>query len=138
MQNDTTSYASPESVEQKLAEWDDNILTCRTFGHNFQAGSAVKNNRLKYWRLVRRCPRCKAEKVMEVSFRGRVYSSHIDYSQTDGYLATGMGRIIGEGKDMLRLATITRTFDVRTLSAAEAKEDAPRSRKTRVGLGMEN
>lgn len=130
-------YASPEAVEQKLAEWDDNVLTCRTFGHNFEASTATQNKRLKYWRLIRKCARCRAEKVMEVSFRGQVYSSFIDYTPTDGYLASGLGRIIGDAKDVVRLAAITRTFDIRTLTAAEAREDIPRSQKTRIGVGME-
>lgn len=136
--SDSPAYATPEAVESKLSEWDDNVLTCRTFGHNFEASTATKNNRLKYWRLIRKCARCKAEKVMEVSLRGQVYSSFIDYSPTDGYLASGLGRIIGAAKDVVRLAAITRTFDIRTLTAAEAREDLPRSHKTRVGVGMED
>jgi hypothetical protein len=130
--------AAPLSeVEAHLKEWDDTIVTCRAYGHDFKPYSVQPNERLGYFKVVRLC-RCKAEHHAEVAMAsGHVFSSWIDYSHTNGYLLEGVGRIMGDARDRVRLDAIVRTFPQLKMTAKEQREDRPRSYHTRQALGLE-
>jgi hypothetical protein len=66
---------------------------------------------------------------MELSERGHVYASW--YTYADDYLTQGLGRIMGEGRDVLRLATIVRVYNVTELTGNAAKENVQRSSAAR-------
>jgi hypothetical protein len=48
--------------------------------------------------------------VMELDSRGHKIKSTIEYA--DDYLTKGIGRIVGDARDTLRLATIMKTYNV--------------------------
>lgn len=126
------AWASPEAVQREARNWTDDQLECRTYGHRWNPSRAVHYRRFRYFRVVQLCGRCTAERVMELSERGTVLASWYQYP--DGYLSHGLGRIAGDARDALRLATITRVYDVSI--ATKADEEAPHSSVTRAALGM--
>lgn len=127
--------ADPAAVEEAAEQWSDEILKCRIDGHRWDDSRATKNDRYKFVRIVQVCPRCESERVTEQSFHGEVYSRYIDYSE--GYLLVGLGRITGEGRNMLRMTSVERLFQVQTLRGNAAKKELPHSRHAREALGLE-
>lgn len=134
---DQVSAAPLHAVEAQLKVWSDQIVMCRAYGHDFKPYSVQPNPKLGYFKVVRLC-HCKAEHHSEVSIAsGRVFSSWIDYQHTDGYLLEGVGRVIGDGRDRVRLDAILRTFPQQRMTAKQQREDRPRSYHTRLALGLE-
>lgn len=127
----TPMWAPVEDVRAIARDWDDDVLMCRTYGHPWQPEMARLMAREGYYAVSQRCPRCKTRKHSELSLKGRVYASWYEYAE--GYLTEGVGRIVGEAKDELRLATVTRVF---SLAVVKAKRDTetPRSIHTRQGV----
>lgn len=124
-------YASPTEVERQAARWSEAFLECRLYGHNWRPSSATFHNVYRYWRIVQQCPRCTSERVAELDSHGAVTSQQIDYA--DGYLTDGIGRIVGDARDTLRLAAVQRLYTVRKTRKAE---DKPHSSATMRALGM--
>lgn len=127
--------ADVKEVTRHARGWSDSVLLCRTYGHQWTPGYARYNGRYKYWAVMEKCGRCDAERHRELDQRGKRTSSYIRYPE--GYLLEGMGRIVGEARDMLLLTTITRTFDVEKVNGKRADADLPHSRATRRELGIE-
>ena len=123
---------SNADVAQHAAQWDEGVLQCRTYGHVWQPSNATHNKRYRYYSIVQLCPRCGTERNMELSERGHVYASW--YSYPEDYLVVGLGRIMGEGRDVLRMATITRTYNITEITGKAAMEDTPRARATREAI----
>jgi hypothetical protein len=122
-------------VQRAAAGWDDEVLKCRTDGHRWEDSRATRNDRYKYIRIVQVCPRCVSERITEMDFYGEVFDRHIDYSE--GYLLVGLGRISGQGRNVLRMTSVERLFDVQVVRGHKAQEDLPKSGRTRRGLGLE-
>lgn len=122
-------------IEDLARQWPDEYLSCRTYGHLWQPYRASHNTRLRYWRSVRICPRCNTEKTEEISERGMILASW--YTYPDGYQTKGLGYIGGEARGAIRLQALTRTFEQEKLTAKQAREDIPRSRRTRREIGLE-
>lgn len=113
-------WASLDDVERLADQWTPDILRCRTYGHLWEPQQATYNSKYRYYKVVQICRSCDSYRNMELDSRGHVVSQSIDYA--DGYLSKGVGRIIGDGRDILRLQTVLKTFDVRKTS----KGDRPR------------
>jgi len=124
-------YATPTEVESQASRWSEDFLECRLYGHHWKPSSATFHGVYHYWRIVQVCPRCTSERVAELDGHGRVTSQAIHYAE--GYLTDGIGRIVGDARDTLRLATVQRIYAVkRTRKASEL----PHSRATRKALGL--
>lgn len=98
-------YADTEEVRDFAADLSDKYLECRDTGHIWRRRAATWSNTLGEYRRVHRC-RCGCERTQRLSDKGAILSSTIHYP--DGYLHSGMGRIVGEGRDALRLETMGR------------------------------
>lgn len=99
-------YADPHEVADFAADLSDRFLECRDTGHIWKRLSARWYPHLGEYRRVHRCRGCRSERTQRLSDKGAVLSTTIDY--TEGYLATGLGRIVGDGRDLLRLETMGR------------------------------
>lgn len=99
-------YADPAEVSDFAAELSDKFLECRDTGHNWRRLAARWSPHLGEYRRVHRCRSCRAERTQRLSDKGAILSSSIDYP--DGYLHKGLGRIVGDGRDLLRLETMGR------------------------------
>jgi hypothetical protein len=115
--------ADASEVKRQARQWTDDVLECRTYGHIWRPHSARYNSRYKYWQVVQRCQRCTSERRRQLTQRGKRTSSYIDY--VDGYLSEGLGRITGEAREILELATITRVFTVERVSGKAAEAEPP-------------
>lgn len=102
---DDDSYAQLSDVKQFASELPDKYLHCRDLGHNwmpFQAGAYRDGGYL----VVHRCSRCRTKRRRDLSPSGIPLRSN--YEHPDGYLTEGIGRIVGEGRGLLRLESVQR------------------------------
>lgn len=83
----------------------ESFLYCREMGHNWRPLSAGRFKDGGYERILR-CSRCRTERHQEITARGVVFSNK--YVHPEGYLHKGMGRIVGDGRGLLRLESIRR------------------------------
>lgn len=100
------TYADPKDVAQWAEELTASYLECRELGHLWRPFAARWVPEDRYYERVLRCTRCKTKRVQTLSRRGEVVLSH--YVYPDGYQSNGMGRIVGDGRDALRLESLTR------------------------------
>jgi hypothetical protein len=77
-------------------------LQCRDFGHSWRPFTARQVKHIYEQQL--RCSRCHTLRKRLLSMRGEVLSSSYEYA--DSYVIKGLGRIVGDEKDHLRLASI--------------------------------
>lgn len=104
--------ANRNDVEQFASGLQRQKLLCRTYGHSFAPFTVnvgnIENPRMGvYYEQTLRC-RCGVKRRLLLSRSGSVVSSSYIYSESDGYLSHGLGRIVGEGKDALRIEALTR------------------------------
>lgn len=107
----TTGYASPGEVEQFAHQLPEAYLTCRDLGHSwrpFTARALPRREGGGFERVVK-CSRCPTRRVEHLSTSGERLASNMAYPK--GYLHKGLGRIVGEGRDVLRLESVTRVLD---------------------------
>lgn len=81
-------------------------LECRELGHTWRPWRASQGADRVSWERVLRCSRCRTERVQTLSLRGHVVSNH--YVYPDGYTSRGLGRLVGDDRDSLRLESLNR------------------------------
>lgn len=101
-------WADPQEVAEFAADLELEWLYCRTYQHNWKPWTAHWSDHEGCYDVKIRCSRCTTKRVQKMSDKGSILSSHYDYPE--GYLHEGMGRIVGEGRDMLRLESVTRVL----------------------------
>lgn len=104
-------FAKPRDVEEFALNLRHQSLMCRTYGHGFNPYVVniveLEGSTGTYYEQILRC-KCRVRRVLLMNDRGAVLRSHYDYSHAPGYLAQSIGRIVGEGRDVLRLEAVTR------------------------------
>lgn len=98
-------FADTADVEKFATQLPDSFLQCREFGHSKRPYTAIRT-RTGFERTVR-CTRCKTVWEQVLDRHARMITSRPRYA--DGYLAKGIGRIVGDGRDVLRLESVERT-----------------------------
>lgn len=126
---DKPDYADPLDVEAFAKDLPDEFLLCRELGHNWLPYGIPGRYRDGGYQRVLRCNRCKTERHIEISNRGVVTASQ--YKHPDGYLLEGLGRIVGEGRGVLRLASITRERG-KDRNAAKRADTTAKKRRTEL------
>ncbi len=102
-----TVFADPVAVRRQAKLWGDTVLQCRTLGHNWEPKVAVHNRKDRYFYLEQHCARgCGTIRHQEMSERGHIFAQW--YGYLDGFLSLGLGRIVGEARDELRVAVVGR------------------------------
>lgn len=112
----TTMYAEPTEVAEFASTLPVSHLHCRELGHNWKPWVARSDAEGGGYERALRCTRCRAERWQVLSLSGAVVKSH--YVYPDGYVHQGMGRIVGEGRDALRLESLTRALDKSRMQVA--------------------
>jgi hypothetical protein len=110
--------ANMRDVEKMAGNLSDNFLHCRDFGHNWKMADVRREGRGFTRRMY--CPSCKLDKFQTLDSRGVVVDQKMRYPE--GYLIQGMGRVNGDGKAVLRLASV-----VRAVEKTEGKQKAAAS-----------
>lgn len=101
-----TNYADVGEVEAFAQGLPERYLHCREMNHNWRPFT-VGRYRDGGWERVLRCVRCKCKKVQHLDAAGMIVGT-AKYEHPKGYLHEGMGRIVGEGRGVLRLESIAR------------------------------
>lgn len=84
-------------------------LQCRELGHNWRPWVARYDEEHNSYERALRCVRCRTERWETIGLSGSKLGAH--YKYPENYAApAGMGRIVGEGRDALRLESLTRTL----------------------------
>lgn len=99
-------FADPAEVRDFAAELDEALLQCRELGHLWSPWTASWSGEEGCYHRTLRCDRCTTERNQSLSDRGAVLTN--SYVYPEGYLHEGMGRIAGDGRDMLRLESVLR------------------------------
>jgi len=102
-------YAGTSEVERFAATLKTAHLECRELGHIWKPYTARFVPDQKCYERTLRCSRCLSERQELLDAWGGKLSNHYRYS--DGYQHKGRGRIMGEGRDVLRLESVTRFID---------------------------
>lgn len=108
--------ASIRDAEEFASSLKKAHLTCRAYGHNPYPSNVnvvtLEGSRKRYYEQVLRCRnRCgvKWRLLIDMNTGMQLYR-HADYSEANGYLAKGIGRLGTEGKGVVRLQAITQHF----------------------------
>lgn len=104
-QRNEDGSAHADSVAEFAESLPERFLYCREMGHNWRPFSAGRHKDGGFERVLR-CTRCKTRRVQTINDRGIVLASR--YEHPEGYLSHGLGRIVGEGRGVLRLESIKR------------------------------
>lgn len=100
-------WADTNEIAAFAQDLPEEFLLCREMGHRWLPHDAEQHDDDSFTRVLR-CPRCKTRKVQDISARGAIVRTQ--YRHPDGYLHEGMGRIVGDGRGVLRLESIKRTI----------------------------
>lgn len=98
--------AEPSEVESFAQSLKMSYLMCRELGHNWRPATARYVRSQKVYERSLRCVRCTCERQQVLDASGSIISTH--YVHPEGYLHKGLGRIVGEGRDVLRLESLNR------------------------------
>jgi hypothetical protein len=101
--------AEPSEVEQWAHTLKQSWLLCRELGHNWRPHTARFVPEQRAYERSLRCTRCTCERRQLLDGSGHIVSSQ--YVHPEGYLHKGLGRIIGEGRDALRLESLHRFIE---------------------------
>lgn len=105
-----------EEVKEFAESLSDEFLQCREMNHRWLPHTVGRYRDGGFQRVLR-CPRCKCKKVQELTARGMVMSTR--YIHPEGYLHKGMGQIVGEGRGVLRIASILRSPKIKELGGED-------------------
>lgn len=101
--------ADPEEVAGFAHGLSISHLHCREMGHNWRPWVARYDEEHNSYERALRCTRCRTERWEDIGLSGAKLGTR--YVYPDGYTApAGMGRIVGEGRDSLRLESVTRAI----------------------------
>lgn len=104
---DESHGAQLSDVEEFAASLPDKFLHCRELGHLWRPFTAGRHADGGFERVLR-CTRCKTKRQQSLNSRGMIMSNQ--YIHPEGYLTEGIGRIVGEGRGLLRLESISRVL----------------------------
>lgn len=102
-------YADDDEVRDFASGLTDSFLLCREIGHNWRPFFARWDPDENAYQRTLRCVRCKTQRHQWMSSSGSMLGNHYEYAE--GYQHKGLGRIVGEGRDHLRLESIQRLVE---------------------------
>lgn len=134
------SLAHLKDVQAFAAELPASFLQCRELGHLWRPYRAGLHPDGGYERVLR-CGRCRTRREQSLSVMGMVLTNK--YVYPDGYQTEhGLGRIVGEGRGMLRLESIKRVLpdaegfhDVTSIQKKAVSKKATASKKAPAKKG---
>jgi hypothetical protein len=135
-----TDYLDATGVLELAKDMDPQHLECRVGRHILKPQNSVLNPVYKYKHNTYRCA-CGLVKheITMAEFPFRVLDSWPDYPE--GYLLHGVGRIAGDGRDVLKGVRMQRVFDksnTERMPAKQARNTPPPRSKAKEALGYED
>lgn len=99
-------FADAKDVRGFAHGLSESFLACRELGHNWRSRVVRWNGDRQGYDRTLRCTRCKTLREQVLTSFGAILSSR--YVYPNGYQSDGLGRIVGDGRDALRLESLTR------------------------------
>lgn len=99
-------FEPPDEAKAFARSLSDEYLLCREIGHQMRPWQAFYDEETRRFETALKCGRCKTQKWRVLTSTGAVVS--VKYVHPEGYLHTGKGRIVGTGRDSLRLESVMR------------------------------
>lgn len=112
--------AEVEDVADFARHLPEKWLVCRDTGHVWRPFDAQVLKDKGCYERSHRCFNCKTVRRQHLTFRGAVLRTI--YEHPEGYLSD-IGRIVGEGRDALRLESLKRAIGGRKLHVLQRKFD---------------
>ena len=91
-------------LDTAIAEMPEAHLHCRDYGHSWRPFTARYVSDQRVYEQVLRCTRCRTRRERLLDGHGQVVSSQYKYAAR--YVVKGMGRLVGDERGMIRLASI--------------------------------
>ena len=91
-------------LDAAIGSMPDSHLHCRDYGHSWRAFTAAWNAKERAYDQTLRCTRCRALRSRLLDSHGNVLNTN--YTYPDSYLVRGMGRLTGDDRGMVRLASV--------------------------------
>lgn len=102
-------YAHPDDAAEFAANLPNKFLACRERRHTPEAYTAEWLREQRCYRRQLICSRCGTVIRQLISATGELLAQ--SYLYPEGYLAHRMGRIVGEGRDAVRLESVKRDIE---------------------------
>lgn len=111
-------FAEPAEVASFAADLPEKYLACRDTGHVWRPFDARVDKTKGCYVRSHRCMNCRSLRHQHLTFSGGVIRTA--YEHSDGYLSD-IGRIAGEGRDVLRLESIQRALGKRQVRSLQRR-----------------
>lgn len=92
------------SLDKAIGAMPETHLHCRDYGHSWRPFTARWVAAQRAYEQSLRCTRCRAQRHRVLDSTGEILNTH--YTYPDHYLVQGMGRLTGEDKGYVRLASV--------------------------------
>lgn len=112
-------------IEDAVKDMTDEALECRDFSHSWRPFSASRES-YGFERTLQ-CRNCKTERRETLDKRGGLVSR--SYAYPEGFLIKGLGRLSGNRKDAVRLASMLRAIPDKTSVKEITKAKSARKKK---------
>jgi hypothetical protein len=113
-----SGFADANDVRGVVDQMPDEYVECRELNHLWRPYDVHYNAKYHTYDRTLRCYRCLTRKHQELSERGHVLRS--SYSYPEDYQLKNLGRIAGDARDVVRLASLTR--QIKKSAAKRAKQ----------------
>jgi hypothetical protein len=133
-----TDYLDASAVHQLALDMDPQFLECRANRHNLKPQNSVLNPVYSYKHNTYRCA-CGLIKheITTADFPFKILDSWPEYPE--GYLLHGVGRIAGDGRDVLKGVRMQRAFTkVEKMPVKQARNTPPPRSKAKEALGYDD
>ena len=93
-------------IDSAIHNMPDTYIQCRDFNHSWRPFTANWSQKERCYEVQLKCSRCKTTRHRLMNAEGSLLANR--YTYADGYLIKGMGRMIGDERDKLRLESVLR------------------------------
>jgi hypothetical protein len=101
-------------LDQAIGRMSDAHLHCRDYGHSWRPFAAAYVAAQRAYEQTLRCVRCRTLRHRVLDSHGQVVSS--GYTYAEHYLVKGMGRLVGEDRGLIRIASVRADIEKGTSS----------------------
>lgn len=98
-----TKWADPSEVAEASQQWDDQIVSCRIYGHLWRPLNVTKDG--TGYTVTQHCIGCKNRRWQSMDLNGYASAWHYRYVNQN-YVVKDLGRIDSDGRAVLRLAAL--------------------------------
>lgn len=99
----------PQELGTAIKALRPEFLQCRDYLHAWRPFTAQWMPSFNVYEVREQCMRCHTLRIRELDRHGHVLARHYEYP--DGYSMKGLGRLTGDDRDKIRLASLLNIID---------------------------